>query len=47
MMAINKEDFVKATSYCDVTPTEALKMLSELQGLPQNVLPEAGTKQVA
>ncbi len=47
MMAINKEDFVKATPHCDVTPIEALKMLSELQGLPKNAVPEAGTEQVA
>jgi len=47
MMAINKKDFVKATSHCEITVKEVLKMLSELQGLRQNILPEAGAKQVA
>ena len=37
-MKLNKHDFVKSKIHCPVTPSEALKMLRELQGLSQSDL---------
>ncbi|CAN5409852.1 hypothetical protein BH10PSE19_BH10PSE19_07630 [soil metagenome] len=37
-MRLNKQDFVKSTVHCSLTPNEAIKIIRELQSLSQNDL---------
>jgi transcriptional regulator with XRE-family HTH domain len=37
-MKLNKQDFAKSKVHCSVTPSEALRIIRELQNLSQNDL---------
>ena len=37
-MNLNKHDFVKSKVHCSISPSEAVRMVRELQGLSQNDL---------